>query len=46
MVIVMLTTATEALPAYSGRYLKPFQRAALWLAVMTTAPPAFLVRMA
>ena len=30
----------EALPAYSGLNLKPFQRAGLWLAVMMTAPPA------
>ena len=30
----------EALPAYSGLYLKPFQVGGLWLAVIMTAPPA------
>ena len=39
-------TSGGALPAYSGRYLKPFHLGGLWLAVMTTAPPAFYSRMA
>ena len=30
----------DALPAYSGLYLKPFQMGGLWLAVIMTAPPA------
>jgi hypothetical protein len=38
-------TSGVALPAYSGLYLKPFQAAGLWLAVMMTAPAAFLSTM-
>ena len=34
------TTSAEALPPYSGLYLKPFHSGGLWLAVMTTPPAA------